>query len=97
LLLLTRFRALDAEAAFTARFVVGFALEAALVFFVFELVVFFDLLRATIANLSTRKLFRTRYTSVHEHCSPSVHECYSSERQVDLLSSGNTCVFERDA
>jgi hypothetical protein len=30
------------------------------VFFVFEVVVFFDLLRATIANLSTRKLFRIR-------------------------------------
>jgi hypothetical protein len=65
LLLLTRLRTLDEEAPFGVRFDVGFAREAAPVFFVFELVVFFDLLRATIVNLSTRKLFRTRYRSVH--------------------------------
>jgi hypothetical protein len=47
-------------AAFVVCFDLGFALAAAPGFFVFELVVFFDLLRATIANLSTRKLFRTR-------------------------------------
>jgi hypothetical protein len=74
LLLLTRLRTLDGEAAFVVRFDLGFALEAAPVFFVFELVVFFDLLRATIVNLSTRKLSRTRYKSMHEHCSQSVHE-----------------------
>jgi hypothetical protein len=60
LLLLIRFRALDDVAAFVVCFDLGFAREAAPVFFVFELVVFFDLLRATIANLSTRKLFRIR-------------------------------------
>jgi hypothetical protein len=74
LLLLTRVRALDEEAVFGVRFDRGFALAAAPVFFFFELVVFFDLLRATIVNLSTRKLFRTRYRSVHENCSRSVHE-----------------------
>jgi hypothetical protein len=58
--LLTRLRALDEVAAFVVCFDLGFAREAAPVFFVFELVVFFDLLRATIANLSTRKLFRIR-------------------------------------
>jgi hypothetical protein len=60
LLLLIRFRALEAVAVFVVCFDLGFTLEAAPAFFVFELVVFFDLLRATIANLSTRKLFRTR-------------------------------------
>jgi hypothetical protein len=87
LLLLTRLRTLGEEAPFGVRFDLGFAREAAPVFFfVFELVVFFDLLRATIVNLSTRKLFRTRTRSVREHCSRSVHEYCSSERQVDLLS-----------
>ena len=42
LLLLTRFRALDEGAAFGLRFDLGFAVETAPVFFVFELVVFFD-------------------------------------------------------
>jgi hypothetical protein len=60
LLLLTRLRALDDVVAFVVCFDLGFALEPAPVFFVFEVVVFFDLLRATIANLSTRKLFRIR-------------------------------------
>jgi hypothetical protein len=63
LLLLARFRTLDEEAVLVARFAFVFALEAAPVFFVFELVVFLDLVRATIVNLSTRKLFRTRYRS----------------------------------
>jgi hypothetical protein len=74
LLLLTRLRALDEDAPFGARFDFGRALETAPVFFVFELVVFFDLLRATIVNLSTRKLSRARYKPVHEHCSRTVHE-----------------------
>ena len=87
LLLLTRVRTLDEEAPFGVRFDLGFALEAAPVFFVFELVVFFDLLRAAIVNLSTRKLFRTRSKPVHEHCYRSVHEYCSSERQVDFLST----------
>jgi len=41
---------LDEEAPFVVRFAFGFALEAEPVFFVFELVVFFDLLRAAIVN-----------------------------------------------
>jgi hypothetical protein len=55
LLFVTRLRAVDEEPPFVVRFDLGFALEAALVFFVFELVVFLDLLGATIINLSTRK------------------------------------------
>jgi hypothetical protein len=77
LLLLTRLRTLDEEAAFVLRFALVFAVEAAPVFFVFGLVVFLDLLRATIINLSTRKLSRTRYTSAHEYYTKSVLECYS--------------------
>jgi hypothetical protein len=77
--LLTRLRTLDGEAALVVRFDLGFAREAAPVFFVFELVVFLDLLRATIVNLSTRKLFRTRYRSVQEHWPNSVHEyCFQN-------------------
>jgi hypothetical protein len=60
LLLLTRLRTLDEVAALVVRFDLGFALDAAPVFFVFELVAFLDLLRATIVYLSTRKLSRTR-------------------------------------
>jgi hypothetical protein len=56
LLFATRLRALDEEAPFVVCFDLGFALEAEPVFFVFELVVFLDLLGATIVNLSTRKL-----------------------------------------
>jgi hypothetical protein len=69
LLLLARFRTLDEEAAFVVRFAFVFAVEAAPVFFVFGVAVFLDFLRATIVNLSTRKLFRTRYRSAHEYCS----------------------------
>jgi hypothetical protein len=87
LLLLARFRTLDEAAPFGARFDLGFARGAAPVFLVFELVVFFDLLRAAIVNLSTRKLSRTRFKSLHEHCSRSVHEYCSSERQVDFCST----------
>jgi hypothetical protein len=76
LLLLARFRTLDEEAAFVVRFAFVFAMVAAPVFFVFELVVFLDLARATIINLSTRKLSRTRYKSAHEYYSKSVLECY---------------------
>jgi hypothetical protein len=61
LLLLARLRRLGEEAPFGLRFDLGFAREAAPVFFVFELVVFFDLLRAAIVNLSTRKLFRATH------------------------------------
>jgi hypothetical protein len=87
LLLLARFRTLDEEAAFGARFDLGFALEAAPIFLVFELVVFLDLLRAAIVNLSTRKLSRTRSQSAHEYCPRSVHEHCSSEGQVDFSST----------
>jgi hypothetical protein len=87
LLLLARFRTLDEEAAFGARFDLGFALEEAPIFFVFELVVFLDLLRAAIVNLSTRKLSRTRSQSAHEYCPRSVHEYCSSEGQVDFSST----------
>jgi len=84
LLLLTRLRALDEGAAFGLRFDLGFAVEADPAFFVFELVVFFDLLRAAIANLSTREHSRTRSEFVHERCSECVHEYCSSGRQVDF-------------
>jgi hypothetical protein len=97
LLLLARFRTLDEEERLSVLFDLGFALEAAPVFFAFELVVFFDLLRATIVNLSTRILSRTRYNSVHAHCSRSVHEYSLLERQVDFSSRETTCVFARDA
>jgi hypothetical protein len=60
LLLLTRLRTLDEEAALVVRFALVFTVEAAPAFFVFGLVVFLDLLRATIINLSTRKLFPQR-------------------------------------
>ncbi|HWY82850.1 MAG TPA: hypothetical protein VNY10_13170 [Roseiarcus sp.] len=82
LLLLARFRTLDEDAALVARFAFVFAVEAAPVFFVFELVVFLDLVRATIVNLSTRKLFRTRYRSAHEYYPKSVLECYSRNGEV---------------
>jgi hypothetical protein len=87
LLLLARFRTPDEEAAFGARFDLGFALEAAPIFFVFELVVFLDLLRAAIVNLSTRKLSRTRSKSAHQYCPRSAHEYCSSEGQVDSSST----------
>src|SRR6202042_612578 len=77
LLLLARFRTLDGEAALVVRLAFVFAVEAAPVFFVFELVVFLDLVRATIINLSTRKLSRTRYRSAHEYYSRLASECYS--------------------
>ena len=54
LFLPARLRTLDEEAGL-ARFETVFALEAGLVFFVFDLVVFFDLLRAVIVKLSTRE------------------------------------------
>jgi hypothetical protein len=82
LLLLTRLRTLAGEAALVVRFDLGFALEAAPLFFVFELVVFLDLLRATIVNLSTRKLSRTRSRSAHEYCSRSVYEYYSQNGEL---------------
>jgi hypothetical protein len=50
-----RFRTLDEETLFAVRFGVDFALDAGPVFLVFDLVGFFDLLRADIVNLSTRE------------------------------------------
>jgi hypothetical protein len=97
LLLLARLRTLDGEAALVVRFDLGFAREAAPVFFVFELVAFLDLLRATIVNLSTRKLSRRRYRSVHEHCPNSVHEYCFQNGELTLSSRKTTCVFARDA
>ena len=81
LLLLARARTLDEEAALVVRFALVFAVDAAPVFFVFELVVFLDLVRATIINLSTRKLSRTRYRSAHEYHSKLARECYSRNRE----------------
>jgi hypothetical protein len=60
LLLPARLRTLDEDATFEMRFDAGFALEAGLVFFVFDFVVFFDLLRAAIVKLSTRDRSRIR-------------------------------------
>lgn len=60
LLLPARLRTLDEDTALERRFDAGFALEAGLVFFVFDFVVFFDLLRAAIVKLSTRNCSRTR-------------------------------------
>ena len=59
LLLPTRLRTRDEDASLV-RFDAVFALEAGLVFFVFDFVVFFDLLRAAIVKLSTRDHSRTR-------------------------------------
>jgi len=84
LLLPTRFRALDEDTPLAARFDFDFALEADPIFVVFDLVVFFDLLRAAIVNLSTREHSRMHSKSAHEHCSKSVHEHRSSKRQVDF-------------
>jgi hypothetical protein len=57
------FRAPDEDVTFEPRFDLGFALEAEAVFFVFAFTVFFDLVRAAIVNLSTRRLYRTRSKS----------------------------------
>jgi len=54
-----RFRTLDEEIRLAVRFGGVFALDAGPVFFVFDLVGFFDLLRADIVNLSTREHPRT--------------------------------------
>jgi len=83
--------------ALVVRFDLGFALATAPVFFVFELVVFLDLLRATIVNLSTRKLSRTRYRSMHERCSQSAHEYCFQNGELTLSSRKTTRVFARDA
>jgi hypothetical protein len=69
LLLPAWFRALDDDAPLDVRFDVDFTVDAGPVFFVFVLVVFFDLLRTDIVNLSTREHSRTHSKSVHEHCS----------------------------
>jgi hypothetical protein len=55
----TRLRTLDDNAFLEALFDAVFALEAGLTFFVFDFVVFFDLLRAAIVILSTREYSRT--------------------------------------
>jgi hypothetical protein len=67
LLLPTRFRPPDEDTPLAVRFDVDFALDAGPVFFAFDLVVFFDLLRAAIVNLSTREHSRTHSQSTHEH------------------------------
>jgi hypothetical protein len=95
LLLPTRFRTLDEDAALEARFEVGFTRDAGPVLLVLELVGFFDLLRAAIANLSTREHFRTRCKSVHEHYSRSVHEHCSSIGELTFRQR-NTCIFAND-
>jgi hypothetical protein len=59
LLLPARLRTLDEDASLERCFDAGFALEAGL-FFVFDFVVFFDLLRAAIVKLSTRDRSRIR-------------------------------------
>jgi hypothetical protein len=58
--LAARFRIPDEDVSFETRFDAGFALEAGLVFFVFDFVVFFDLLRAAIVKLSTRDRWHIR-------------------------------------
>jgi hypothetical protein len=68
LLLPTRFRRLDEDTLLEVRFETDFALEVGPVFFVFELVVFFDFLRAAIVNLSTREHCRIHFNAAHEHC-----------------------------
>jgi hypothetical protein len=60
LLLPTRLRTLDEDASLELRFDAVFALEAGLVFLVFDFIVFFDLLRAAIVKLSTRGRPRAR-------------------------------------
>ena len=97
LLLLARFRTLDEDAALVVRFAFVFAVEAAPVFFVFELVVFLDLVRATIINLSTRKLSRTRYRSAHEYHSKLARECYSRNGEATFRPGKPFNGFARDA
>ena len=58
LLFAARLRTLDGD--LEARLDAVFALEAGLVFFVFDFVVFFDFLRAAIVKLSTRDCPRIR-------------------------------------
>jgi hypothetical protein len=67
LLFPTRFRALDEGGPLEARFEVCFTRDAGPVLFIFELVGFFDLLRAAIVNLSTRKHYRIHFKSAHEY------------------------------
>jgi hypothetical protein len=59
LLLPTRFRALGEDGSFRARFDAAFALDAGPILFVFDFVVFFDLVRAAIGN-SPRASVRAR-------------------------------------
>jgi hypothetical protein len=65
--LLARLRTLDEDGSFELRFDAAFALEAAPDFFIFDLVVLFDLLRAAIVKLSTRDRSRTRSAFKREH------------------------------
>ena len=67
LLFPVRFRALDGDDPLEARFEVCFTRGAGPVLFIFELVGFFDLLRAAIVNLSTRKHDRIHFRSAHEY------------------------------
>ena len=72
----TRFRAPDEDASFATRFLVDFALGAGAAFFVFDFVAFFDLVRAVIARLSTRKSSCTR-----THCrAPTTTALQNSNR-----------------
>jgi hypothetical protein len=79
LLLPTRFRALGEDGAFRAGFDAAFALDAGPILFVFDFVVFFDLLRAAIGLLSTRDCPRTPWNPVRQH--------RSSKQQADFLST----------
>jgi len=67
LLFPARFRALDGDDPLEARFEVCFTRGVGPVLFIFKLVGFFDLLRAAIVNLSTRKHDRIHFRSAHEY------------------------------
>jgi len=77
-LLPTRLRTLDEDASLT-RFDAAFALEADLVFFAFDFVVFFDLLRAAIVKLSTRRYPRIRSKPMRQRRYP--------KRRAEFLST----------
>ena len=66
LFLPTRFRAPDEDASFATRFVVDFALDAGSAFFVFDFVVFFDLLRAAMLNSPRARVRARALTTMHQ-------------------------------
>jgi hypothetical protein len=94
LLLPTRFRTLDEGAPLEACFEVGFTRDAAPVFFVFELVVFFDLLRAAIVNLSTREHYRIR---LNPRTNAALTRARTLLFKADFLSTKITRVLGEDA